>query len=137
MSNPKFKVGEECFCEFKLSKVKSTEDDRITSVNDGYITQSGYDLSPECQPINDGTKLITVAVNTSYDVIREIAGNTNINYPRIHQNLVELWIKLCESIDNFEEYNRNQHTLSNFTENLCESLRVMKNMEIDGIKILR
>lgn len=137
MKEPKFKVGEWCFCEFELKQIKSTEDDRITCVTDGFFSHSGHDLSDRCYPIEMKIKISSDEIKTWYRHIRNEAGNANINYPDINNKLIELWIDLCENRYDDERYNISWEKVQAFGNALQKKLRDMKYEEVDGIQILR
>jgi hypothetical protein len=137
IKDPKFKVGEWCFFEFDLFQVKKTEDSRITSVTDGYLEHGGYDLSDRCFPLDMTAKVSSNEVESWYQSIRKEAGNSNINYPSLHERLCELWSEMCRTRNDDVRYAKCHKNLQDFGNKVVKKIKDMKYEEVDGIKILR
>ena len=133
----KYKVGDWCFCEFKLQQIKGMDGDRITCVTDGFFSHSGHDLSDRCFPLEMKVKTSSEEIETWYKSIRDAAGNFNINYPEIHNKFIELWVHLCENTEHDILYAKYWEELQNFGIELTQKLRDLKYEEVQGIKLIR
>jgi len=136
MSDLKFKKGDFCFYEFELFQVITTEEDRITSVDDGTIISSGYDLSYKCYPVDLKVKNISDEVKYWYGKIKNIGFNS-INYPEIKEKFVEIWIELCKNKDNPQELNPILKDFHSFGNEIIEKIYEIKKLTINGTKIFR
>jgi hypothetical protein len=137
MKEPKFKVGDWCYYEFELHQVKETEEDRITSVSDGFALTGSHDISNYCFPVEMEVKKISDEVSNWYKDVRKAAGISNINYPQIHRKFVDLWRNICENRNNDKLYEKYWDELCTFGNDLLRKLRDMGLEEVDGIRILR
>jgi hypothetical protein len=137
MKEPKFKVGDWCYYEFELHQVKETEEDRITSVTDGYFETGNRDHSKYCFPVDMKIKTTSDEALTWYRDICKEAKLSNINNPGIRGRLVDIWVKLCENKDNDKEYKKYWTELQSFGNQVISKIRDINHEQIDGIRIIR
>ena len=90
----KWKVGDWCFCEYKLQMIKEMSDDgRITSVSDGCFQMGAYDLSDKCFPLTLEGKNISDAFVRIYQRMYDQIKNGNYNFPDFHRYSVKQWVE--------------------------------------------
>jgi len=134
MLQPKFKKGDWCFCEFILQQIKSTKENRITSVTDGYMELSSYDLSDRCFPISLEIKRASDEINHWSKKFHSLKFN-GLNYPDLNRALISKWVGMCESIENEEKLKSLYQELSKFGRSIIEKVDELKYVTVDEVKI--
>jgi hypothetical protein len=136
MKEPKFKVGEWCFCEFTLKQVMETEDDRITSVSDGYIRHGSTDLSDRCYPLEMNVKRISGEFEWWSKKFHELKNNS-LNHPDLNRELIDRWCKACDDRDDNEKIKKHYSSLAKFGEAIISRVNELQNDVIEGVKLFR
>jgi hypothetical protein len=136
MKKPKFEVGEWCFCEFELQRVKSTEDDRINGVTTGIIEMGGYDLSDRCFPISIEIKRVSDSVAYWSRQFHAIKHN-GLNHPDLNRALVDRWVELCKNINNQKKLQVLYDELDAFGTKVRSAAANLRLMEVSGIPLFR
>jgi hypothetical protein len=134
MKEPKFKIGDWCFYEFKLVQIEDTEENRITAVSDGYVTRRSYDLSDRCYPMEMKVKLISDDV---YYWSKQFQLVKNLNHPDIHRKLVEIWVDMCENKNDDAKLKVLYERLNAFSETIMKKVKDLSLEEVEGVKIFR
>ena len=92
----KWKTGDWCFSEFKLSQITRSKNGVPTEIRDGSFSRMGGDLSYGCVPLTlRNSSISQLATYWSDRLHRE--GHGGLNYPRIHDKLVDLWLAACNA----------------------------------------
>jgi hypothetical protein len=133
-NEPKFKVGEKCYCDFILQTVKETEQHRITCVTDGICSHSAYDLTDECFLNEPTIEEISKRVDNLKRMVFEINHNS-LNYPAIHNFLLYNWCEMCNNKNDIEKVNALFTKTDNFIIALINKVDEIKTLRIEGIKI--
>ena len=136
MEQPKFKVGEWCFCEFKLQQVKETKSDNITSVSDGIIVMSGSDLSDRCYPVEMGIKRISDSVSFWSKIFHEL-NCPSLNHPDLNRELIKRWVEMCEAVNDQPKLEKLYTGLEKFGKLIQERVREIGYEEVEGVKLFR
>lgn len=89
-----WKVGDWCFCEFKLQQIIEAEEGRVTSVSDGFFNHGSHSLNDRCFPLSLFNKRASDEAENWSALIHKMG--TGLNYPDIHRKLVALWYDICE-----------------------------------------
>ena len=127
-----FKVGDWVFCEFKLQQIKEICDGHITSISDGWFSHSSSDLDDRCFPIKMRIKTISNAFESwSAKLHRE--GMPHLNYPDIHNWLVEKWCKACQNYDTPEIVKLNLTELDTWGKKILQRCNELKHEKIDDM----
>ena len=131
-----FKVGDWCFCEFKLQQITDMTEGRITEVSDGIFILYSFDLSDRCFPLEMDIKRISDDVAYWSRKFHDLQ-NSALNHPDLNRRLVSLWVKMCKNKDDVEELERWSGVLSAFGNTVVEKVRGAGSIEIDGIPLFR
>lgn len=131
-----FKENDWVFCNFKLQQIKTIKDGRIRNVTDGDFIYGGFDLSNECFPVETKVKEISDFVNSLYNKLHAIKFNA-LNYPDIVRELESKWVDMCNNRDNTEVCNQLSNNLSVFVNTVLDEVNKVKQIEINGIKLIR
>jgi len=89
-----WRVGDECYYEFKAGTVKRVESDgRVTQLSDGCGVLCGHDLRGTMQPL----EMRVAALNAEFEgYYRQISNaNCGLNIPDIFPWLVQRWMEAC------------------------------------------
>jgi hypothetical protein len=119
-TKPLWKVGDWCFCEFKLSQIEKMDKARVTAITTGYIAQSARDLTSRCFPVTVEVKRLSERWESANELSHKCP---SLNHPDIHEYLVRKWAEACErattgdiglglgacyaGLDDFERFLRN------------------------------
>lgn len=136
MRNPKFKAGEWCFCEFTLQLVKKTEEDRITSVTDGYFELGSRDLTDRCFPLTINIKRISNHIEYYSKKLHEIKTG-NLNHPDLNRELIRRWVEMCENSENNEFIQARYDANEKFYKDILNAIKNFSQAEVEGIRLLR
>jgi len=130
-----YKVGDWVFCEFKLQQIEQVEDGRIVDVSDGYFSHGAYSLNDRCFPITLQNKMLSEYVASCSDRLHK-EGNNSLNYPDIHNWLVNRWVDLCKTVveDVSQKLRKDIGVFTNTILNRCKELR---EETYEGVKIFR
>ena len=133
----KLKEGDSCYFQFTLGTAHEVINDRITTFRgkSGGMT-SAMDLTDHCFPVNDKTKEIAELVRASYDKINECNMN-GLNFPAIHSRLCKWFDEMCAVQDNKVALEVLADKVVDFTNDVVDSIRVIRGIQVDGIKIIR
>jgi hypothetical protein len=129
-----WKVGDWCFCEFKLQLIRSMSGIHIQEVNDGYFSHSGNTLNDRCFPLDLRVKLISENFENTSKKIHELHCNS-LNYPDIHRYLVDLWAKTCENRKNDKYIEKAYKELLDFYNTIVDSIDSQKKIIYSGVKL--
>ncbi len=136
MNKPKFKKGDWCFCEFKLQQVIETNEDRITSVSDGYFNHGSSDLSDRCYPMEMRVKIISDDVNYWHNQFHQLKHNS-LNHPDLNWKLIEMWIEMCENRNDKEKLSELYEKLNAFGQSVVNKVQEIKSETTEGVRIFR
>jgi len=136
MNKPKFKKGEWCFCEFKLQQVTETNEDRITSVSDGYFSHGSSDLSDRCYPMEMRVKIISDDVNYWRNQFHQLNHNS-LNHPDLNRELIDMWVNMCENRNNDEVLKELYEKLNTFGQTVVSKVQELKHDTVGGVKLFR
>jgi len=132
-----WKVGDWCFCEFKLQIIKEvSEDGRVNSVSDGMFYMGGYDLNDRCFPLTFEGKQISDAFAYSYDNLRKELRNGRYNFPDFNRHAVEEWIKAMEAGD-VQEGLRLHTEFELWCQRVIVAAIQTNDLAVDGIRLMR
>lgn len=136
MKEPKFKVGDWCFCEYELRQVKRTEEDCIREVSDGYLSLSSQDLSDRCYPLEMDVKIISDEINSWNNEFHSLKNNA-LNHPDLNRKLVDMWCQLCNNRKDENKLKELYEELSKFGNAVMRKIRDMSFEEVEGIRLIR
>lgn len=134
--DPKIKKGEWCFCEFELSQIVKTQENRITERTNGYISHSGHDLSDRCFPLDVKIKRISEEVEYWSKAFHSLKTNS-LNHPDLHRELVSRWAMMCENKDNEDEVNSLFESLRKFGQAVLDKVNEAKGQIVEGVSIFK
>jgi hypothetical protein len=129
-----FKVGDWCYCEFELSQIMEIENGRITDISTGYIRMGSHDLSDRCFPLDKNIKVISEEFQLYREKLHK-DGSVNLNYPRIHEWLVEKWVETCK--DKPENVSIHYTELRRFYNEIVKFHEEMKSKTVEGINVFK
>lgn len=135
MSNPKFKKGDWCFCEFKLQQIKDTKEERITEVTDGRFSLSSYDLTDRCFPIDIRIKNISDSVDYWREQFHALKHNS-LNHPDLNRELIRRWIEMCVETDD-KKLQLLYDKLDEFGRGVKDAVANIKYTEVSDVRIFR
>lgn len=136
MNKPKFKKGEWCFCEFTLKQVTETNEDRITSVSDGYFSHGSYDLSDRCYPMEMKVKIISGDVDYWRNQFHQLNHNS-LNHPDLNRKLIDMWVEMCENRNDEEKLRELYEKLNDFGHGVVNKVREIRGETINEIRLFR
>lgn len=136
MNKPKFKKGDWCFCEFTLKQVTETNEGRITSVSDGYVSHGSHDLSDRCYPMEMRVKIISDDVNYWHNQFHQLKHNS-LNHPDLNWKLIEMWIEMCENRNDKEKLSELYEKLNAFGQSVVNKVQEIKSETTEGVRIFR
>lgn len=90
-------VGDFVYFEFNLVQIKEMKGPNIQTVNDGLFSTSGKFLNDRVRLLTMRNKIISEAFEKTSEEIHDL-NNNKLNYPDIHNKLVELWIEACDIV---------------------------------------
>lgn len=128
--NNKFKVGDFCFCEFRLKKITEMRGEYVFGVSDGYFNTGG-NLTNRCFPISFEVIEHSKLASNYYDTIHKIPIN-GLNSPDIHSIITEMWAELCRT--NSKDVSTK---LINFCNAVIEEATKCSELTVNGIKLFR
>ncbi len=129
-----FKVGELCFCEFKLQEIQEMENGKVTQVCDGTFVHYGSDLSDRCFPVDIKIKVISDIASYWSDRIHAL-NNWSLNHPDIHRYIISKWVDMCNNYQDKAIVDKLGSELSDFCKKIIESVEDSKSLEVDGVKL--
>ena len=133
---PKFKRGDWCFCEFKLQQVMETNEDRITSVSDGYFRLGSSDLTDRCYPLELDIKCISGEVEYWRRKLHELKNNS-LNHPDLNRELIERWCNMCDDKDDHDKLKKHYENLAEFCNAVIKRVEELDKDRVGGIRIFR
>lgn len=134
MNNPKFKKGDWVFCEFVLQQIKDTNEDRVTSVTDGFFELSGRDLSDRCFPLTVKNKRVSNEVEGWSKRFHALKG-PGLNYPDLNRELIRRWVEMCEADE--KDLQKLYDSIGEFGRKIERRVQELKYEEIEGVNIFR
>ena len=136
MKKLKFKKEDWCFCEFKLQQIVETEENRITSVNDGMFSLGSSDLSDRCYPLEMKVKQISDTVASWSREFHNLKNNS-LNHPDLNRELIRRWVELCDNREDENRLERLYAKLSEFGNSVLRKVRDLDFEEVDGVRLFR
>lgn len=133
---PSAKVGDWCFCEYKLSQIMEMDEGRITEVSDSMFRHSGHDLSDRCFPLSLMNCNISMCFQDMSDKIHS-KGSNSLNYPDIHRHLVELWVNACTNADVKEKAQKLIEDGNKFIQEILDKCQSLNHLSVQGIPLFR
>lgn len=132
----KGKVGEWCYHDFELCIIKKALDDGsvISEVSDGICNYSSSYLNNTCYPLTIEIKRISDSVKHWHDKLHQIK-KVKLNYARIQDKLVEIWVEMCDNKDNTKELEKLYEKLNNFGLEIIKKVDYASCTEVDGVNI--
>jgi len=135
-----WKVGDWCLFEFTLHTIKEMEGNKITSVSDGNFQTGGCDLSDRVFPLTIRNKRISDTFEYYSGKFHEIH-HVTLNFPDIHNYLVEKWCKAMNSKEDDTVADGEIASIINrvgrFYDEFIEKIRCLETMEVDGVRLFR
>ena len=131
-----FKVGDWCFCEYKLSQIMEMEDGRITEVSDSMFRHSSRDLSDRCFPLS----LWNCNISMNFQLMSERIhrkGNNSLNYPDIHRHLVALWMDACSFGEDKEKIQKVIDDGNKFIQEILDQCHSLNQLNVRGVPLFR
>lgn len=137
-----FKVGDWCFCEYKLQQVTRIAKELcalgntiVTEVTDGNFILSSSNITNRCFHITYATKQISEVFQTWNNKFHS-SGFNGLNYPMLNSKLINEWATMCASDDDIlikELYDY----IDEFGQNVMVEIKKMKELSVDGVRLLR
>jgi hypothetical protein len=127
-----YKKGDWVFCEFKLQEILEVEENRVTSVHDGWFEMGSLDLSDRCFPLTVRNKVISDSFKNFSDQVHAIRNN-GLNYPDINRYLISKWVDCCEET-NDEKIQKVYIEIEEFIDKLKD---IHLDLKINGINVFR
>lgn len=130
----KWKVGHWVFCEFKLQQIMEMEDERVTSVSDGYFRLCSHSLNDRCFPLTLEVKCISDDVLYCRNRIHK-EGAKDLNFPDIVRWLEMKWAEACTARNNGDKKYSNSvvEEIRKFTEDIISASEERKKVKINGV----
>lgn len=132
-----FKVGDWCFCEFKLCQIGRMEGNKVIEITTGWVRMNSSDLSDRCFPMSLAVKTFSESVDAEYERLRK--ASKNLNFPDLHREYVRRWVDICDCLmeDDIETANELFKEVVWFTDKVLEKVETLKDITVCGINILR
>lgn len=93
-----YMVNQWLFCSYEFGQITDMEGDRVTGFTTGTFRTGSHDLSDRCFPLTMEVKRLSeVFAYESARLHRE--GASGLNYPRMHDWLVDHWCHACVAVD--------------------------------------
>lgn len=134
MNKPKFNKGEWCFCEFELSQIVKTQENRITERTDGFFNHSSHDLSDRCFPLEMPIKRISDSVAYWSKTFHGLKFN-GLNHPDLNRALISRWVEMCNASDDEEQLKILFKKLDEFGQEIQRKVSDLKHEQVAGVKI--
>jgi hypothetical protein len=126
-----WKVGDWCFCEFKLKQVREIEDDgRVSEVSDGWCSHGSWDIRDRMIPLSLESKRISDSVAGVENRIREEERGSGLNWPDIHRKLVDLWVDAWRMYES--GHSDPLREVLNFQQETIEAIRDVRSKVVGG-----
>lgn len=136
MKKTKFKIGDWCFCEFKLQQIINTKENRITEVSDGMFSMSSSDISDVCFPLDMRIKRCSDSVAYWSKTFHKLNHNS-LNHPDLNRELISRWVKMCENIEDEKISQKIYDQLDKFGNAVVSKIKDLKYEEIEGVQLFR
>jgi hypothetical protein len=130
-----WKVGDWCFCDYKLQQIEEIKDGRICAVSDGYFFHGAYDLNGRVFPLDKRAKVISEYFEKRYNSLHEMEGNRVLNFPDIHRWFEKKWIHAMCNRDDDEFVKAAYEELDSFVGEIVNQVREFSNSRLDGVKV--
>lgn len=131
----KWKVGDWCFCQFKLMQIVEMEGDVVTSVTDGSFRLSSSSLNNVCFELNLRNKNISDTVAYYSDKVHQLKHNA-LNHPDINRELIKRWVEMC--LTNGErELKEMYESIGRFYQQIHSYVDTERYKTIEGVSIIR
>lgn len=122
------------FHDFKLGQIHM--DKEYDEFHDGSFRTSGK-LKQWCVPLSMRVKTISDQYEYWSDRLHK-EGNNSLNYPDIHNWLVNHWFETCQAeLDTNEFYRKRYGELTEFCQGILDSCHDFNRKEINGVRIGR
>ena len=135
-------VGDWVLFEFSLVQIRGMDGPKIQEVNDGLFTTGGHYLNDRVRLLTMRTKVISEEFEqTSKDI--HATDNNQLNYPDIHNKLVDLWIEACDTLPSPKEkklqkiYTRLREFKDNILSAATDPCRALSLPKSEGISIFK
>jgi len=136
MKKIEWKVGDWCFCEFKLQQIKRVEPDgSVHEVSDGNFSHGG-DLTDRCYPLDMKVKLISDHVWYWRDAFHKLNHNS-LNHPDLNRELIRRWCDMCDNRENDEKWAELRDQLNEFGDGVIKKVRDVKSETVEGVRLYR
>lgn len=132
-----WKVGDWCYCEYKLQQVKQVEDGQVTCVSDGMFNCSAFNFNEEIFPISFDIRDISDTFMNAYKKIHDLSDRLDINMPEICGFLRTRWISCCQDAGNRENVKNCFGILDEFVSGIEKEIKIIKSCQVNGIKLFR
>jgi len=133
MENTKFKVGDECYYGFRLTKVAEMSDSNVSCVSDGVINSYGRNL--DCFPKTKIIKDLSDLVKEKYDILHANKFNS-LNWPDLYRMLEEKWIDLC-TCENDSVLKIKIDNLHEFVEKIEKKIEFIQSIKVEDLYLIR
>ncbi len=129
------KVGEWCFCEFKLQEIREVTNGRITSVSDGVCVMGG-DSTSVCFPLDVNIKRISDSVLYWSKKFHETTLG-GINHPDLNRKMIAIWVEMCRVKDDEKLLKEKYEFLNHFTKVVLDKIKIAEEMTAYDVKLFR
>jgi hypothetical protein len=133
MENTKFKVGDECYYGFRLTKVAEMSGSNVSCVSDGVINSYGRNL--DCFPKTKIIKDLSDLVKEKYDILHANKFNS-LNWPDLYRMLEEKWIDLC-TCENDSVLKIKIDNLHEFVEKIEKKIEFIQSIKVEDLYLIR
>jgi hypothetical protein len=130
------KTGDWILFESRVVQVKKAVKGVVTCVSDGTGETGGNDLSEQCRPLTRRNLSISGNYEHRRARIDKCAGTLNINWPDIHDKLVEFWLDEIDATSDVTEEST-AHFNKEWVDKFCKRLRELRDESVDGVPIYR
>jgi len=143
----KWKVGDWCYHEYKLSRVERVNDNgEVTAVTTGYITTSTggkFDVFP----LTLRNKIVSESVEKLYNDISRGVSRNGLNWPHIHNYFCTHWESALNELRNYEDppLEKDEKRVNEIAEVLYDTLKDFNNQlddkyentSVNGVRLFR
>ena len=126
-----FELGDWVIHDYKIAQITRIENDEVCEVKDGTICVSSSRL--DCRPLNLRNKAIAESIEFYRSEINKTPGSHGLNWPDIHNYLVQKCYELIDAKTKQESDNLWQK-VGEFTNKV--KYKLQENNIIDGVRVL-
>lgn len=136
MEKIEWKVGDWCFCEYKLQQIKRVDEDgTVHEVSDGNFSHGGH-LTDRCYPMDMKVKLISEHVSYWREKFHKLNHNS-LNMPDINRALIARWCMMCDDREDEKMSIKHGEELNEFCEKIVTRVSEAKDETVEGVKLFR